>query len=188
MATATGTTVPASNGRIEVKSVEGEHYLQSLLETDVRIDVTHPTSGTAYEPGEDLRARSKRTINIRRGQGKFRDSRIDSYHAKCAVTGSPALAVLEAAHINRYFGDHSHHATNGLLLRADTLTLFNLLRITVDESRLLRVDPKLTGTDYEPLDGTPLRLPANRAHHPNVDALRRHRESCTWMSKSSATA
>lgn len=188
MATATGITVPASNGRIEVKSVEGQRYLQSLFRPDAQTDFTYASSSTAYEPGEDLRARSQRMINIRRGQGKFRDSLIDSYDARCAVTGSPVLAVIEAAHIDRYFGDHSHHVTNGLLLRADIHTLFDFLRITVDENLLIRVDPKLTGTEYESLDGTPLRLPANHAQHPDRDALHRHRESCPWMPTSSATA
>lgn len=171
-------------------------YLQSLFKATSDV-APQPAASVAvdiypvdelYQVGDDVRTRSQRMINIRRGQGKFRDSLIDRYDARCTVTGSPVLAVLEAAHIDRYFGDHSHHVTNGLLLRAAIHTLFDLLRITVDENLLIRIDPKLTGTEYEPLDGAPLRLPANQAHHPNMDALRRHRESCTWMPKAPATA
>lgn len=140
-----------------------------------------------YVQGEDMRKRAERLIVIRQGQGAFRKSLMDNYHGACAMTATSVPSVLEAAHIDRYFGENTHHVTNGLLLRADLHTLFDLRRITVDENFLIRVDPKLTGTEYESLDGMPLRLPANLAHHPDRGALHRHRESCSWMPNSSAT-
>lgn len=188
MSNATGNAAKANVVRVEIKNVEGHLYLPTLFNVNSSIEVSYPVGNTKYEYGDDMRDRARRLISIRRGQGVFRDSLIDAYGGTCVVTGSADLSVLEAAHIDRYFGAHSNHVTNGLLLRADIHTLFDLLRITVDENLLVRVDPKLTGTEYEPLDGTPLRLPANQAQHPDMKALRRHCESCSWMPKTPATA
>ncbi|MDI9973106.1 MULTISPECIES: HNH endonuclease [Rhodococcus] len=180
MAAATGITVPASNGRIEVKELEGQAYLRGLFGNEPVIDQTFPDGLTAYAPGDDLRKRAQRDIAVRQGQGQFRNSLINSYDSTCAVTGSTVLAVLEAAHIDRYYGMHTNHVTNGLLLRADIHTLFDLQRMTIDQDLRIRVGPDLIHTEYGSHEGKPLRLPSNPSHHPDRDALRRHWESCDW--------
>jgi predicted restriction endonuclease len=183
MAAATGITVPASNGRIEVKDPNGREYLRAQFEQRSAADHAFTNGLAAYEQGEDLRRFAKAAIAQRRGQGKFRDSLVDAYDSRCAVTGSSVLAVLEAAHIDRYFGDHSNHVTNGLLLRADIHTLFDLQRITVDENLKIRVTPSLLNTEYGIYEGATLRVPDNTAYHPDRDALQRHRDSCDWLEK-----
>ncbi|MFZ2177435.1 MAG: HNH endonuclease [Rhodococcus sp. (in: high G+C Gram-positive bacteria)] len=184
MAAATGITVPASNGRIEVKDPKGQAYLRALFEGAIKSDEAFASGLTTYKPGDDLRKYAQRDIAIRRGQGQFRDSLIDAFDGACAITGSKVLAVLEAAHIDRYYGDHTNHVTNGLLLRADIHTLFDLQRITVDAYLRIQVAPTLIHTEYGSHHGMPLRLPANPSHHPDRDALRRHCESCDWTSAS----
>lgn len=180
MATATGITVPASNGRIEVKDLAGQAYLRAQFEEPATpaLPLT-PAPGT-YEPGDDLRNFAQRAVADRRGQAQFRDSLIDAYNGACAVTGSTVLTVLEAAHIDRYHGDYSNHVNNGLLLRSDLHTLFDFHRITVDDNLNVRVAPTLLKTEYGSHDGAPLKLPANPDHYPDLDALRRHRQSCSW--------
>ena len=86
---------------------------------------------------QDARQRLNRTIAQRRGQKRFRDSLIDAYEGRCAITGCSILAVLEAAHIFPYMGPETNASENGLLLRADIHTLF--------DSKLLAVDPKKRG-------------------------------------------
>jgi len=71
----------------------------------------------------DARDRVEKSIAVRRGQPRFREDLLAAYEGKCAITGCDAVAALEAAHITPYKGDHSHHVTNGLLLRADLHTL-----------------------------------------------------------------
>jgi hypothetical protein len=56
-----------------------------------------------------------------------------SYQGRCAVTSCDAGAALEGAHLRPYRGPESNDVTNGLLLRADIHTLFDL--------RLLAPDP-----------------------------------------------
>ena len=146
-----------------MKELEGQAYLRGLFGNEPVIDQTFPDGLTAYAPGDDLRKRAQRDIAVRQGQGQFRNSLINSYDSTCAVTGSTVLAVLEAAHIDRYYGMHTNHVTNGLLLRADIHTLFDLQRMTIDQDLRIRVGPDLIHTEYGSHEGKPLRLPSNPA-------------------------
>lgn len=88
----------------------------------------------AQEPDrydEDLRVRVPGSLFIRRGQPRFRRLLLDAYLGRCAITGTAIPALLEAAHISRYRGDHTDRVDNGLLLRADIHTLFDLHLLTV---------------------------------------------------------
>jgi hypothetical protein len=88
-----------------------------------------------YSPhGDDQRQVVERQIRERRGQQKFRDALLDRHGNRCLVTTCTVLAVIEAAHIHPYRGENDNHPDNGLLLRADIHTLFdlNLLGIEPD--------------------------------------------------------
>jgi predicted restriction endonuclease len=79
--------------------------------------------------------------------------------------------VLEAAHIVPYQGSTTNHVENGLLLRADLHTLFDLEYLAVDPSTLtIAVSPQMSGTEYAALDGQRLHL-HDRARGPSRDAL-----------------
>ena len=88
-----------------------------------------------YSPSlVDKRNRVLRPIRERRGQSKFRRMLIRRYGSSCMVSGCVLLDVVEAAHIWPYRGQDDNHPDNGLLLRADLHTLFdlNLLGICPD--------------------------------------------------------
>jgi hypothetical protein len=87
----------------------------------------YPATAGGYTPIEgDYRHRVERQICERRGQQAFRDALRERYGDRCLLTGCEVLAVLEAAHINPYRGSMDHHPENGLLLRSDIHTLFDL--------------------------------------------------------------
>lgn len=119
----------------------------------------------------DERKKKLREIVERRGQPDFRKRLIAAYSGRCAVTGCDAEAALEAAHIVPYTGPQSNHVTNGLLLRADIHTLFDLDLIGVDpESMEISVAVELQATVYAELHGRKLSLPAS-TEIPNQSAL-----------------
>jgi predicted restriction endonuclease len=80
----------------------------------------------------DERQRKLREIGDCRGQPEFRNRLIAAYGGVCAVTGCNAVAALEACHLAPYSGAQSNHVTNGLLLRADIHTLFDLDLIGIE--------------------------------------------------------
>jgi hypothetical protein len=101
-----------------------------------------------YVPGEDTRKRVTRQICQRRGQAAFRNALRSRYGDRCMVTGSSVLALLEAAHIRPYRGENDNHIENGLLLRADIHTLFDLDLIGVDPETMLVHVSRLVEAEY----------------------------------------
>ena len=121
---------------------------------------------------KDEREKRLREIVERRGQPDFRNKLIAAYSGRCAVTGCDAVAALEAAHIVPYTGPQSNHVANGLLLRADIHTLFDLYLISIEpESMAICVAHAIKATVYAELDGQKLLLPSNMANFPNHEAL-----------------
>ena len=120
----------------------------------------------------DERKRQLRAVAERRGQRKFRNKLIEAYGGTCVVTDCNARPALEAAHILPYRGSKSDYVTNGLLLRCDIHTLFDLDLLGINPKDLTVVlGPSLKGTSYEPLRGRPISSPANPAHRPLSETL-----------------
>lgn len=86
---------------------------------------------------QDEREIIERAIRLRRGQQKFREGLLKRFNSTCVVTGSKIKDVLEAAHIMPYRGEKDNDLNNGLLLRADIHTLFDLNLVAIDPKTLL---------------------------------------------------
>jgi len=130
---------------------------------------------------EDQRRRVLATIVRRRGQSKFRKKLLDAYDSRCAVTQCDAVDALEAAHIHPYLSEASNATSNGLLLRADIHTLFDLYLISVDAySMRVELSPTLIGSSYSELVGCTLSPPKSQASAASTDALQWHRAQCAW--------
>jgi predicted restriction endonuclease len=85
--------------------------------------------------------------------------------------------VLEAAHIIPYKGPATNSLQNGLLLRADLHTLFDLGLITIEAETLrVIVAPTLQMTMYAKFAGKELRAPKDPTAQPSIEALRLHRQ------------
>ena len=148
------------------------------LYVDVDFEMNEPSSDEDQGLVADLLGvagvpqRVRRAIIQRRGQRPFRQGLLAAYDYRCQVTQYTGEPALEAAHIYPYSegGDHTNDLRNGLLLRADIHTLFDLGLIKVAPCTLkVRVMDPLAGTNYAALDGTVLRTSA--ALYPSNDAL-----------------
>lgn len=128
----------------------------------------------------DLRTFALRAIAQRQGQQGFRRSLLSAYNRQCAVTATSTESVLEAAHIARYLGQQSNKISNGLLLRADIHTLFDLHRVTITPNYVFRVDPTLS-SPYLELDGKGIHLPGKDVDHPMTALLAEHNAACDWF-------
>nr|WP_174987534.1 HNH endonuclease [Pandoraea pneumonica] len=116
-----------------------------------------------------------RAIKTRRGQVKFRRALLTAYRTRCAVTGSRIEELLEAAHIVPHSRLTDYNVHNGLLLRADIHTLFDLHLLSIDSRSIVHVAPQLRGTDYEKYDGKSLAVvPERFKDAPAADALDKH--------------
>lgn len=141
-------------------------------------------AGGEFEPTGivDARERVFATIVRRQGQPEFRRALLDAYEGRCTITGCSVVEILEAAHIHPYKGECTNDVRNGLLLRADIHTLFDLNLIVVDTAEMaVRVSPSLLGSEYEVLDGKRLRPPRAGVAGPSTAVLDWHRSlSSGW--------
>jgi hypothetical protein len=107
----------------------------------------------------------------RRGQPVFRGNLVKAYGGSCCVTNCTIEAVLEAAHITPHREDGSYDVSNGLLLRADIHTLFDLNLIGVDDNYQIRTSSSLKGSEYYLLEGKTINLPQAEKNYPDKIAL-----------------
>jgi hypothetical protein len=131
----------------------------------------------AFDPKNlrDGTEKAQRSIVLRQGRAGFRRKLFRAYEGRCAITGCKVKDLLEAAHIKPYMGPKTNHSTNGLLLRADLHTLFDLHLIAIDANYCVRISPLLQGSEYERLDRKKIRLPDSPASRPNREVLKEHR-------------
>jgi len=126
---------------------------------------------------DDPRERVPASILRRRGQQQFRLKLLDRYKGRCAITDCDANAALEAAHILPYSEGGRHTTDNGLLLRADIHTLFDLGLLFVDpKTKEVVLAPVLQDTAYgEELKDVKLNEP-----YPSEENLKLHQEA-SWQ-------
>lgn len=131
----------------------------------------------AFNPSQhsDQREKAISLVNRRRGQANFRKSLLECYKGKCAITECDAVEALEAAHITPYLGPNTNSPQNGLLLRSDIHSLFDLglLSINPDTSRVVLSD-SLKISSYSRLEGVELRRTTSPKTTPSSAALSEH--------------
>jgi predicted restriction endonuclease len=121
---------------------------------------------------EEARVRALRAVIVRAGQPQFRAALLVAYGGRCALTECDAAPALEAAHIRPYEGVQTNVVNNGILLRADIHTLFDLDLIGIHPREgLVHISSQLDNTVYRKFEGTRVRGPNDRSATPNRAAL-----------------
>jgi putative restriction endonuclease len=118
-------------------------------------------------------------IKPRLGQGAFRVLITDTYQRRCAVSRERTLPALDAAHIVPYGEGGGHEATNGILLRRDIHSLFDLGYVTVTPDFRFEVSSRIredyeNGRDYYALHGREVAVPDDPILQPSARALEWH--------------
>jgi hypothetical protein len=120
--------------------------------------LTPADDGQSYVPTTgDSREAVLRQIKARRGQQGFRDGLRRRYGDKCMISGCTIMDIVEAAHIKQYRGEDDNHPENGLLLRVDLHTLFDLNLLGIEPSTLtVKIHPDGKKDGYQHLEGKKL--------------------------------
>lgn len=127
----------------------------------------------------DSRTRHFEAIIRRRGHPRFRQSLMRAYDRRCAFSKCEVEEVLEAALIRPYRGAQTYHMSNGLLLRSDLHTLFDLGQISVDTANMtVLISKALQDSTYRFLKGRSILVPGRKEFRPSREALDAHR--MTW--------
>jgi putative restriction endonuclease len=142
-------------------------------------------AGTIVAPGfAEPQARYGEPVLVRPrlGQGAFRVLVTDNYRRRCAISGERTLPALDAAHIRPFADGGPHEISNGVLMRRDIHSLFDLGYVTISPDMKFEVSRKIreeyeNGRHYYSLHGTRIQLPEDDNRWPNRSALAWHNEN-----------
>ncbi|MGE0752251.1 MAG: HNH endonuclease [Variibacter sp.] len=120
-------------------------------------------------------------IRPRLGQGAFRVLVTDRYRRRCAISGERTLPALDAAHIRPFAEGGAHEASNGILMRRDIHSLFDLGYVTITPKLEFEVSKRIreeyeNGRHYYALHGQSVSVPDIADCRPNITALSWHNE------------
>lgn len=174
--------IPASDwpsGIQRGKKYDTETFEGQTLWSEVQARLAQPVPILDESVGVAIQKYGKPQIRLPRlGQGAFRMIVSDAYRRQCALSSSKVLHVLESAHIKPYAANGTHSPTNGILLREDIHTLFDLGYLTVTPGYEVEVSTKIkeefdNGHEYYSMHG-------KRIHLPEIEQFRPSQEMLTW--------
>lgn len=131
---------------------------QQKFRDNLKVNEEHPVDKVTYK-----------AIKTRRGQPEFRQTLLSSFGGRCCVTGCIIEGVLEAAHIVPHSIETNYSITNGLLLRSDIHTLYDLNLIGIDGDGKVFISSALKESEYWAYHGSIVlvSIPANMSENLN---------------------
>ena len=144
----------------------------------IRLSEREQARVNAFDPSstKDGRAMIVETITKRRGHPTMRQALLTAYDYQCAITGCNAVEALEATYIIPYRGKYTHNSSNGILLRADLHTLFDLGKLAIDTRTMTVIlNEELMNSSYRIFADRPLNFPQDPTLRPSTEALDLHR-------------
>lgn len=161
---------PRFNGQMSIQEVNfvwASNLLVSKNNNGLMLNANDAEDNTPLLLEGDQRKSIIRQIKQRRGQKKFRDELI-ILNPSCAVTECSLLDILEAAHIEAYRNDSHNHASNGLLLRSDIHTLFDLNLCAINpQTKTIHFSQQALLNNYASYEGKKIKV----KHALSIDAL-----------------
>ncbi|TVL55353.1 hypothetical protein AYJ00_04750 [Shewanella algae] len=147
--------------------------LEGQCEQTAVPDTTEALEEAAIVVEAGATAKRLQWIADRQGQPAFRQKLLEAYEGCCCLSGTAVPEALEAAHIIPFSERRANDICNGLLLRADLHTLFDLGLINIcPDTRTVEVAEMLRETEYGKLAGKRLHEPLSPDARPSADALR----------------
>lgn len=137
----------------------------------LRSELESPEADDESDGDED--ERQQRAIKTRRGQARFREALMQAYKRRCVISRCGVEDLLEAAHIRPHAERTDYRVSNGLLLRSDLHTLFDLHLLAIDDRYRVRLSEKLRASEYWKYQGQDIAAPDRLADSPDREALQR---------------
>jgi putative restriction endonuclease len=151
---------------------QGDGIVESFVGKLEPPELNDAEDGDASGSVIEQRRKVLREISVRRGQKKFRDKLIKRYGGRCQISGCGFVELVEAAHIDPYSESGDNSVQNGLLLRSDIHTLFDLGYLAIEPEDLkIRVHPEIKDDNYLQFEGC--KLETNGTSGPDVGRLRK---------------
>jgi len=132
------------------------------------------------EPSESARKKQKKDGQIRVGQTEFRQTLLELYQHKCAVTNESLDEILDAAHIIPYSEENSvtekNAPQNGFVTTKNWHALYDRHLWTISNEYYVLLSKRLRNTSgYIQYHQKKLNLPKSTKNWPNLNCILHHR-------------
>jgi putative restriction endonuclease len=172
-----------SKNIVKFKTYDTDQHEGRRLWDAVQDPLNERVGGRPPGIGEPQQARygEPTLVHPRLGQGAFRILVTDRYRRRCAISGERTLPALDAAHIRPFAEGGSHEASNGILMRRDIHSLFDLGYVTITPKLEFEVSKRIreeyeNGRHYYALHGASVSVPEVADCRPDVAALSWHND------------
>jgi len=126
----------------------------SIIVNNTALSGTYEYRDFGTPPNDDINDLQFFARRVRKGQTMFRNALLVNYNKRCCISGSVVIEVLDACHIEPHSISGINQIENGLLLRTDIHSLFdlNLILINPDDYKI-HVHPSLLNSEYKCYNG-----------------------------------
>jgi hypothetical protein len=171
-----------AGNRINIEQLRLDLSEKEFHDPDLFIMTPAEAAEDDIAPKDDEDSRQLYARRVRRGQSRFRKALLTLYSNQCAFTGVREDRVLEACHVLSHAETGNNQLDNGLILRADIHTLFDLRLATVaNDGITVRIDTsRVSDPEFTRLDKVAQRRAAVTDQHRSILATR-NRE-IVWLS------
>lgn len=143
-------------------------------------------------PHPQLNSRVVQSIQAalsRRTQYSLQRKLLEVYEQQCAITGCKILPLLETVLIGGYDRTIPDHPSQGMVLRSDLKTLYELKLLAIHPQRLTVIlAPSLLESDYGHLQDRSIHMPQQKIYQPDATSLANHLQACKWYTPALANA
>jgi uncharacterized protein YjbI with pentapeptide repeats len=147
------------------------------------------TYDVRQHPHQEEMVKTIRAALNRRTHYSLQRKLLEVYGKRCAITGCNLVPILGTVLIDSGDGHVVDHPSNGLVLRSDIKTLYDLNLIAIHPTQLtVMLAPSLRHSSYESLEGQKIRLPKQAIYHPGQAHLKARLEQCKWLAYPSGEA
>lgn len=171
-----------AGNRINIEQLRLDLSEKEFHDPDLFIMTPEEAAEDDIAPKDDEDRRQLYARRVRRGQSRFRKALLTLYSNQCAFTGVREDRVLEACHVLPHAETGNNQLDNGLILRADIHTLFDLRLATVaNDGITVRIDTsRVSDPEFTRLDKVIQRRAAVTEQHRSILATRN--KEIVWLS------
>lgn len=171
-----------AGNRINIEQLRLDLSEKEFHDPDLFIMTPEEAAEDDIAPKDDEDRRQLYARRVRRGQSRFRKALLTLYSNQCAFTGVREDRALEACHVLPHAETGNNQLDNGLILRADIHTLFDLRLATVaNDGITVRIDTsRVSDPEFTRLDKVIQRRAAVTEQHRSILATRN--KEIVWLS------
>jgi len=162
-------------------SPQDTHHVSPVVPEEAPKEPPKEPYDVHQHPHQEEVVKSIQAVLNRRTHYSLQRKLLEVYGKRCAVTGCHLVPLLTTVLIDSGDGSVVDHPSNGLVLRSDIKTLYDLRLIAIHPTQLtVMLAPSLRNSSYGQFQGRKIYAPKQAIYRPGQAYLQAHLDHCKW--------